>query len=41
MLSFYAFPAKNAKPSKVATLTAEVVNMHATKAYVTMVVLIH
>ena len=41
MLSFYVFPAKSANPSKVVTLRAKVVNMQATKAYGTMVALIH
>lgn len=41
MLSLYSFPAKNSKPSEVATLTDEVVKTRATKSYGTMVVLIH
>jgi hypothetical protein len=41
MFSFYVFPAKNANPSKVVTLRAKGVSMQATRAYGTMVVLIH
>lgn len=42
MLSFCAFPAKNANASEVVTLRAKGVNMQAsTKVYGTMVVIIH